>query len=186
MPQASDLPQNLPRHIAIIMDGNGRWARRRGKPRTAGHREGAKRVRDITTECARLGIGQLTLYAFSQENWRRPRPEVNALMRLLVRYVLAERPTLMKNNIRFRAIGRLDDLPAQALREVRKTEELSASNTGMTFCVALSYSGRAEIADAARALARKVNAGELEPDDITEQAFAGSLYTAGMPEQANG
>ncbi|MFH1731290.1 MAG: isoprenyl transferase [Planctomycetota bacterium] len=171
-----------PGHIAIIMDGNGRWARERGKRRAAGHKAGADNVSGITTECARLGVGQLTLYAFSMENWRRPRTEVAALMTLLPRYLVNERPTMMKNNIRFRAIGRLHQLPKAALREVRKTERMTAANTGMVLCLALSYGGRAEIADAARAIAGKAAAGEIEPGRVTERTVGDHLYTAGMPD----
>ena len=171
-----------PGHIAIIMDGNGRWARERGKRRAAGHKAGAENVSEITTECARLGVGQLTLYAFSMENWRRPKTEVTALMKLLPRYLINERPTMMKNSIRFRAIGRLHQLPKAALREVRKTEEMTAVNTGMVACLALSYGGRAEIADAARAIARKAEAGEIKPGRVDERTVGDHLYTAGMPD----
>ena len=180
--KAPELPRNFPRHIAIIMDGNGRWARQRGKPRAAGHRAGAGRVREITTECARLGLDQLTLYAFSKENWTRPKTEVSALMRLLSRYLVQERPTLMKNNIRFRAIGSVEDLPKGPLAEIRKTEQISAGNTGMTFGVALSYGGRDEIVHAAKSLAEEARSGRLDPASITEELFATRLYTAGMPD----
>ena len=164
------------------MDGNGRWAQLRGKPRSAGHRAGADRVREITTESARLGIRQLTLYALSVENWRRPKHEVATLMRLLGRYLVSERPTLMKNNIRFRAIGRLADLPAAVRRTLARTEELTAGNPGMTLCLALSYGGRTEIANAARSIAEKAKAGDIDPADVNEDTVAGHLYTAGMPD----
>jgi len=165
------------------MDGNGRWARRRGKRRTVGHRAGAERVREITTEAARLGLDQLTLYALSAENYaRRPKSEIGTLMRLLARYIVGERPTLMKNNIRFRMIGRLRQLPAQVRREIRKTERMTANNDGMTLCVAVNYGGRTEIADAARALARKAAAGQLRPADVNERTLGEHLYTAGMPD----
>ncbi len=164
------------------MDGNGRWARQRGEKRSAGHEAGAKQVDAITTECARIGIRQLTLYTFSVENWRRPKSEVAALMRLLVRYLRREQSTMMENNIKFRAIGRLSDLPGGALREIRKSEEITSDNSGMTLCLALSYGGRTELTEAARTIARKAKAGEIKPDDITEQTFAEALYTAGMPD----
>jgi len=173
----------LPEHVAIIMDGNGRWARRRGKSRTHGHRAGARRVRDITTECARLGIGQLTLYALSVENYTlRPRSEIRVLMTLLRRYLIDERPTLMDNAIRFRMIGRLDELPPRVLAAARKTERLTARNEGMTLCVAVNYGGRAEIADAARAIARAARAGKLRPGNVNAETVAEHLYTAGMPD----
>ena len=179
--QSDEMP-DPPRHIAIIMDGNGRWARERGKRRAAGHKAGAENVSAITTECARLGVGQLTLYAFSIENWQRPKTEVAALMRLLPRYLINERPTMMQNRIRFRAVGRLHQLPKTALREIRKTEEMTADNTGMTLCLALSYGGRTEITDAARAVAEKAAAGEINPARISERTVADHLYTAGMPD----
>jgi len=179
--QSDEMP-DPPRHIAIIMDGNGRWARERGKRRATGHKAGAENVSAITTECARLGVGQLTLYAFSIENWQRPKTEVAALMRLLPRYLINERPTMMQNRIRFRAVGRLHQLPKTALREIRKTEEMTADNTGMTLCLALSYGGRTEITDAARAVAEKAAAGEINPARISERTVADHLYTAGMPD----
>ena len=173
----------LPRHIAIIMDGNGRWAKQRGKHRTSGHRAGAERVREITTECARIGIEQLTLYALSAENYAlRPRAEIRVLMSLFKRYLAGERPTLMKNDIRFRVIGRLDELPKRVLAEIRKTEKLTKNNTGMQLCVAVNYGGRAEITDAARAIARKAKAGLIRPGDIDENTVGDHLYTAGMPD----
>ncbi len=179
--QSDEIP-DPPRHIAIIMDGNGRWARERGKRRAAGHKAGAENVSAITTECARLGVGQLTLYAFSIENWQRPKTEVAALMRLLPRYLINERPTMMQNRIRFRAVGRLHQLPGTARHEIRKTEEMTADNTGMTLCLALSYGGRTEITDAARAVAEKAAAGEIIPARISERTVADHLYTAGMPD----
>lgn len=175
--------RDLPGHVAIIMDGNGRWAKQRGKRRASGHRAGAGRVRDVTTECARIGIGQLTLYALSAENYaRRSKSEIATLMTLLRRYLVNERPTLMKNDVRFRAIGRLAELPKRALAEIRKTEQITADNAGMTLCIALNYGGRAEIADAARAISKKTEAGRIRPKDIDEQVFGDHLYTAGMPD----
>ncbi len=175
-------PGNLPGHIAIIMDGNGRWARERGKTRITGHRRGAESVRVVTTACARKGIGQLTLYAFSTENWKRPRSEVNALMRLLRRYLAAERGTILDNNIRFTTIGRTHELPEAVQEELREVKRLSSDNSGMVLCLALSYGSRREITDAARKLAIDVKAGKLDPDTITEDSFAGYLDTAGMPD----
>jgi undecaprenyl diphosphate synthase len=172
----------LPRHIAIIMDGNGRWAKQRGKRRTTGHREGVERVREITTECSRIGIEQLTLYAFSVENWHRPKTEVRALMAMLARFLVGEQPTMMKNNIRFRAIGRLTDLPKSAQREIENTKRMTAANDGMVLCLALSYGGRTEIAHAARQIAKEAQAGTLAPEDVDESAVADRLYTAGMPD----
>jgi len=175
-----DLPAaRLPRHIAIIMDGNGRWAQGRGLLRTAGHDAGARTIRTITTECARLKLQQLTLYAFSHENWKRPKIEINFLMKLLMRFLVDERPTLAENNVRLTAIGRLDDLPASARHELDRTIELSAGNTGLNLCLALSYGGRAEIVDACRTLAARVAAGTLAPQDIDEAAISAALYQPG-------
>jgi undecaprenyl diphosphate synthase len=169
----------LPRHVAIIMDGNGRWAQGRGLLRTAGHDAGARTIRTITTECARLKLERLTLYAFSHENWKRPKVEIAFLMKLLRRFLVDERPTLERNNVRLTAIGRLDDLPATARRELDRTIELSAGNSGLNLCLALSYGGRAEIVDACRALARRVAAGTLDPRDIDEAALSAALYQPG-------
>jgi len=175
-----DVPRDrLPRHVAIIMDGNGRWAQRQGLIRTSGHEAGARSIRTVTTECARLGLERLTLYAFSHENWRRPRPEVAFLMRLLKQFLVQERPTLVENDVRLTAIGRLDDLPASARRELDRTLELTAAHRGLNLCLALSYGGRAEIVDACRALARDVAAGRLAPEDIDERALAERLYQPG-------
>ncbi len=176
----TDVPRSkLPRHLAIIMDGNGRWAQGRGLARTSGHDAGARTIRTITTECARLGLEQLTLYAFSHENWKRPQAEIGFLMRLLKRFLIDERPTLAKNNVRLTAIGRLDDLPAAARRELDKTIALSAAHTGLNLCLALSYGGRAEIVDACRRLAEAVAAGALRPADIDEDAISAALYQPG-------
>ena len=179
-PPAPELPRDrLPRHLAIIMDGNGRWAQRQGLVRTAGHEAGAKSIRTITTECARLGLERLTLYAFSHENWRRPRTEVAFLMRLLKKFLVGERPTLVQNKVRLTAIGRLDDLPDSARRELDRSIELTAGFEGLNLCLALSYGGRLEIVDACRALAREVAAGRLRPEDIDEAAIAARLYQPG-------
>ena len=173
---------STPRHIAIIMDGNGRWAEARGMRRVKGHENGIDSVRAISEECARLGVGQLTLYAFSEENWKRPRLEIEFLMRMLKRFLVKERDTLMRNDMRFSAIGRLDRLPKDVRKELEKTRELTANNKGTMLCLALSYGGRAELADAMTRLAEKVRAGELEPEAITEQAITASLYQPDMPE----
>ena len=172
----------LPRHIAIIMDGNGRWAKERGLTRNRGHREGVNSVREITRECAGLGIKQLTLYAFSAENWKRPKTEVNFLMRMLARFLVRERKEIMDNNIRLAAIGRLHELPKGVQKELRETIEMSKDNKGMTLCLALNYGGRTEIADAAARIAVDVKNGGIKPADITEEMFDGYLYTSGMPE----
>lgn len=170
----------LPSHIAIIMDGNGRWASNRGLARVRGHIEGVKSVREITEECARRHIEQLTLYAFSSENWSRPRFEVAILMRLLRRYLIREIKTIMDNNIRFAVIGRIEGLPEDVQKEIATEIELSKNNTGMVLCLALNYGGRTEIVDAARRLAQKVQEGKLRPEDINEATLTENMYTAGM------
>jgi len=172
----------IPGHIAIIMDGNGRWAREQGLQRVLGHESGAETVREITRECARLGVGRLTLYAFSAENWKRPRVEVDCLMRLLGEYLVQERPEIMDNNIRFTAIGRLNELPEEVRRELDRTIEMSAGNKGMVLCLALAYGGRLEIVDAVRRLAREVKEGKCSPDGIDEQAIGRCLYDPGAPD----
>ncbi len=171
-----------PRHVAIIMDGNGRWARARGLPRIEGHRRGVASVRRITEHCARLGIEQLTLYCLSSENWRRPSTEISFLMQLLEQYVIEERQLLMKERIRLAMIGRRDGLPAGTLAEIDRTVELCAANDGMRLCLAINYGSRAEIVEAARRVAREVLAGTLDPAAIDEDAFAARLDTAGMPD----
>jgi undecaprenyl diphosphate synthase len=172
----------FPEHLAIIMDGNGRWARERGMRRVLGHKEGIGSVREITTECARMGLRSLTLYAFSVENWKRPKPEVAYLMKLLEQFLVEERPTLMDNGVRLKAIGRLDDLPRRSLAALRETERLTAGNDGLVLRLALSYGGRAEIADAIAKLARDVQAGRLDPDDIGEETLRGYLYDPETPD----
>jgi undecaprenyl diphosphate synthase len=178
-----DVPQEKrPRHIAIIMDGNGRWAQRRGLPRIEGHRRGVASVRCATEEAARLGIGQLTLYCLSSENWKRPRRELDLLMHLLEQYLIEERTTLAKQNIRLRVIGRREGLPDSVLHEMDKTIELSSANAGLQLCLAINYGGRGEVADAVRAIARGVREGKLAPDEITEDTIGEHLYTAGMSD----
>ena len=172
----------LPRHIAIIMDGNGRWARARGLPRIEGHRRGVATVRRITEHCARLGLEQLTLYCLSSENWRRPEAEISFLMHLLEQYLIEERSLLMKERIRLSMIGRRDGLPAGTLAELDRTVDLCAANDGMRLCLAVNYGSRAEIVEAARRLAGEARDGRLDPAAIDEEAFAARLDTAGMPD----
>jgi len=176
----SPTESTLPRHVAIIMDGNGRWAKARGLPRTRGHAEGVESVRAVTRECARLRLQQLTLYAFSEENWKRPRREVTLLMRLLRRFLVRERDEIMENDIRLTAIGRIQRLPDDVRRELDRTRELSAGNHGMILNLALSYGGRQELVDAMRAIAERVRKGELEPDAIDETVIAAHLYQPEM------
>ncbi|MFQ5425360.1 MAG: isoprenyl transferase [Phycisphaerae bacterium] len=170
----------LPRRVAIIMDGNGRWARRQGLNRIEGHEAGAANVREVVTHGARLGLECLTLYSFSTENWNRPLDEIAHLMKLYVRYLIRERDEIMSNNIRLIQIGRRDGLPEDVLRELDETVALSRDNRGMTLCLALNYSSRAEIVDAIRAIAARVAEGRLTCDDIDEQTVSDTLYTAGM------
>jgi len=178
-----DVPQDKrPRHIAIIMDGNGRWAQRRGLPRIEGHRRGVASVRSVTEEAARLGVGQLTLYCLSSENWKRPRRELDLLMHLLEQYLIEERTTLAKQNIRLRVIGRREGLPDSVLGEMDKTIELSRAHTGLQLCLAINYGGRGEMVDAVRAIARGAAAGELAADEITEDTIGRHLYTSGMSD----
>jgi len=177
--QAVD-PGRLPAHIAVIMDGNGRWAKKRNMPRVAGHRAGVEPVRSAVETCARLGIQALTLYAFSVENWKRPRAEIETLWRLLRYYLRNELPNLMRNNIRFQAIGRVEALPHQIQRELQESIDATARNTGLRVSLAVNYSGRAEIVDAVAALVNKARRGE--PVEVTEESVNAHLYTAGLPE----
>lgn len=173
---------NLPAHVAIIMDGNGRWASRRSLPRVAGHRAGAAAVRRTVESAARLGLGYLTLYAFSTENWKRPRLEVEALMRLLKEFIRKELENLRTNNIRFQTIGRSEGLDQTVLDEVRKAEQATALNTGMVLTVALNYGGRAEVIDACRQIAWEVASGRLNPARIDDELISKRLYTKAMPD----
>jgi undecaprenyl diphosphate synthase len=168
----------LPRHVAVIMDGNGRWAAQRHLPRVEGHRAGIESVRDVVECSARLGIQVLTLYAFSVENWKRPAMEVSTLMSLLKRYLRLELNTLIRNNIRFNVIGREGELARDIRNELKAAEAKTADSTGMLFNIALNYGGRAEIVEAAK---RLLSAG-VRPEDLDEQRFAGFLYTAGQPD----
>jgi undecaprenyl diphosphate synthase len=172
----------LPRHVAIIMDGNGRWAAQRGQPRIAGHRAGVEAVRAAVDTGARLGLGALTLYAFSTENWKRPRLEVDALMRMLRRYLRLELEEIDRQNIRFQAIGRVAGLVQNVQREIARATEKTCQNTGMILSVALNYGGRAEIVDAARSAVRRLIAEGEAPDALTEERIGRELYTKGLPE----
>lgn len=175
-------PARLPRHVAIIMDGNGRWARQRGMPRIEGHRRGVKSVRSTVEECCRLGIEQLTLFCLSTENWKRPQTELDFLMALLQQYLIAERAEIMEQNIRFTTIGRRQGLSAEVIHEIDENIRISCDNTGMVLCLAINYSGRTELEDAVRDLARQVQRGELSPEDIDETSISDALYTTGMPD----
>ncbi|MFN2452879.1 MAG: isoprenyl transferase [Pyrinomonadaceae bacterium] len=174
--------ERLPRHVAIIMDGNGRWAARRGQPRIAGHRAGVEAVRAAVDTGARLGFGALTLYAFSTENWKRPRLEVDALMRMLKRYLHLELDEIHRQNIRFQAIGRTDQLTVSVRRELDHATEKTDANTGMVLSIALNYGGRTEIVDAARAALQRLLGEGLDTDALTEERLAQELYTQGLPE----
>ncbi len=172
----------LPNHIAIIMDGNGRWAKRRGFIRVRGHEEGVNSVREITTECAKKHIGQLTLYAFSNENWKRSKTEVNFLMKMLKKFLIAERKTIEDNNIILKTIGRTEALPEDVKKELTISMEESKDNTGMILCLALNYGGRTEIIDAAKGLAEDVEKGNLKIKDIDDDVFKRYMYTPDMTD----
>jgi len=169
----------IPRHVAVIMDGNGRWAKLRGLPRIEGHRAGSQSVREAVETSARLGIRVLTLYAFSRENWKRPRREVNALMRLLEDYLKKEDKVLVENDFRLIVIGQKEGLPPSVRRELDRVEALTRTNGRMTIGLALNYGGRAEIVDAARAILKE---GSVDPSGLDEDVFARYLYTAGLPD----
>jgi undecaprenyl diphosphate synthase len=173
---------SLPRHVAIIMDGNGRWAKQRQLPRIEGHRAGADSARAIIRTAGELGIKYLTLYAFSVENWNRPKDEVDALMKYLVHYLKTETSELNKNNVRLEIIGQVYRLPEGVQEQLKKTVSTLSKNNGLTLIMALSYGGRTEIVEAVRGIASKVKAGELDPADITEQVFAQHLYTRNLPD----
>lgn len=172
----------LPVHVAAIMDGNGRWARRRNRPRVVGHREGVNSVRDVTEACAQLGVKHLTLYTFSTENWNRPSTEVNALMTLLIRTIERERQTLFDNGVRLRTIGDISMLPDACQRELHTTRERTRDNRRLTLTLALSYSGQWDILQATRQIARDVKAGRVEPEAIDEAMIARHLATADLPD----
>ncbi len=173
---------HLPKHIAIIMDGNGRWAQKRGLPRVEGHRNGIESVRTVVELCGKLHISYLTLYAFSMENWIRPKDEVNMLMKYLAWFLKKETPGLQKNNVRLKAIGRLDLLPQEAQEQLALSIETLKNNTGLTLILALSYSSREEITHTVRNLARQVQAGQLDPEQIDEKLLSNSLYTKEYPD----
>ena len=171
----------LPKHVAVIMDGNGRWAQKRHLPRIAGHRSGTQSARTTIETCARLKLEALTLYAFSVENWRRPKAEIDFLMQLLREYLRKEMPLLQKNNIRMRFLGRIDELPVGVQNDVRDAMEKTAGNKGMVLCVALNYGGRAEIVDAMNAILEERN-GHATSDKVTEEQLSRHLYTDGLPD----
>jgi len=176
------MAEQMPRHIAIIMDGNGRWAQKKGLPRVKGHHQGGKTVETIALRCVDFGIESLTLYSFSIENWNRPKAEVNALMHLYTQYLIEIRPTLMKNNVKLIHLGRLAGLPGAVQKELTKTIEKTCANTGMILALALNYSGRAEIVDATQKIAQEYKKGKLGLKDIDEQCISQRLYTAGLAE----
>lgn len=177
-----DALASLPRHVAIIMDGNGRWARQRHLPRVEGHREGAESVRAIIRASGELGIKYLTLYAFSVENWNRPKDEVDTLMKYLAHYMKSEFAELNRNNVRLEVIGQIHRLPEFVQKQLAKTQAALSKNNGLTLIMALSYGGRTEIVEAARAIAAKVKKGELDPADINESVFGDHLYTRRWPD----
>jgi undecaprenyl diphosphate synthase len=172
----------VPRHIAIIMDGNGRWAAARGLPRLAGHREGARRVRGIVEDCARMGVEALTLYSFSSENWKRPDDEVMGLMELARHHLQLERQVMLANDVRFRRLGRREGLPAPVLAELDRTEDETAICKGMTLCLAMNYGSRLEIVDAIRGIASRARRGDLDPALIDEDTVSQALGTHGLPD----
>ncbi len=172
----------IPRHVAIIMDGNGRWARARGLPRIKGHEKGAEAVRECVEGCGELKIEFLTLYAFSAENWQRPKSEVFALMRLLERFLKEKTPELLEKNVRLQAIGRLTDLPANCQRQLHESIEVTSNNTGLTLILALSYGGRLEIIDGIKSILRGIEAGHLDKGMIDVEMFSKHLYTRYYPD----
>jgi len=174
--------ERWPRHIAIIMDGNGRWAQQRDLPRVEGHRAGVSSVRKITEECARLDIEQLTLYCLSSENWKRPQQEIDFLMHLLEQYMIEERSTIMDNDVRVRMIGRRTDIPESVLKELDQTVEMSSSNHGMWLNLAINYGARAELVDAMQAIGKEIAEQSLAVNEIDEQTISDHLYTAGLAD----
>ncbi|HEX5218578.1 MAG TPA: isoprenyl transferase [Verrucomicrobiae bacterium] len=179
---SSEAKAQLPQHVAIIMDGNGRWAKQRHLPRIEGHRQGAESARIIIRTAGDLGIKYLTLYAFSAENWNRPKDEVDTLMKYLIHYLKSETPDLNKNNVRLEAIGQIYRLPENVQEQLRKSIQTLSKNNGLTLVLALSYGGRNEIVEAVRGIAEKVRRGQIEPADITEQTVSQHLWTRSMPD----
>jgi undecaprenyl diphosphate synthase len=175
-------PEQMPRHIAVIMDGNGRWAQRRGLPRYEGHGQGAKTAEMISLRCVDLGLQSVTLYVFSTENWKRPQVEIDALMHLYARYLVSIRESLMKNNVRFVHLGRMTRLPQAVQDALHGTMDVTSGNDGMVLAMALNYSGRGELVDAAQEIARKCKEGQLRPEDIDEQCLSDHLYTKSYPD----
>jgi undecaprenyl diphosphate synthase len=175
-------PSLRPKHVAIIMDGNGRWAQQQNLPRIRGHERGAETVRRVTEACSQLGINQLTLYCLSSENWKRPQMELEFLMLLLTQYLIEERETLMENDIRLKVIGRRDRIPAEVLDEMDKTLEMTRNNKGSCLCLAINYGARGEIVDAIRSIATEIQQGNLTLDDIDEALVSQRLYTADMSD----
>lgn len=174
--------ERLPKHIGVILDGNGRWAKKRGLPRSAGHSAGADNLKKIVTECNKMGIGYITVYAFSTENWKRPKEEVDFLMNLLLNYLKNAEKTLAGENVVIRAIGSRDELTEEIRKQIIKTEEFTKNNSGITMNIALNYGGREEIVHAAKTLCEKAVKGEINPGDIDEASFGACLYTAGQPD----
>ncbi len=174
--------EQMPRHIAIIMDGNGRWAQQRSLPRVEGHREGARIIEEIALHCVDLGIESLTLYSFSIENWKRPKAEINALMHIHSEHLVSIRPTLMRNNVKLLHLGRIAGLPDILRNDLAETMEMTSTNTGMKLALALNYGGRAEIVDATRKIAQEYEKGELSLEDINEQCVSNHLYEAGLAD----
>ena len=173
---------NLPQHIGVIMDGNGRWAKRRGLPRSAGHKAGADALKKIVTEANNLGVKYITVYAFSTENWKRPQAEVDYLMNLLMDYLINAEKTLAGENVRIRAIGSRKELSEEMCRQIEKTEKLTADRKGIVMNIALNYGGREEITNAVKTLCEDVKEGTVDVSDITEQTIENRLYTAGQPD----
>ena len=175
-------PEQLPRHVAVIMDGNGRWAGQRGLPRIEGHRMGAQTVERIVTESRKLGLDALTLYSFSTENWKRPEEEINFLMALCIEHLKIQRERLLANDIRFRHVGMVEGLPDQVVEEIHKSTEATRDCTGMTLCLALNYGARDELLEATRAIARMARDGQIDPESVDETLFASQLHTHGLPD----
>ena len=175
-------PENLPKHVAIIMDGNGRWAKKRAMNRIKGHEEGSESVREIVRTSRKIGISWLTLYAFSEENWKRPRYEIHALMKLLKRYLKSEVGEMLENGIRFQTIGVTDKLPKDVRKCLGETIEKTSQNKDMVLTLALSYGGRQEISEAVRKIAKRIESGDMTSEEINEEVVAVFLQTAGMPD----